>query len=184
MEEVAVKVKCPYCGSVLNIKRINNYNIVLKCPVCKQSAALSDYKSVMSKQSADNTEYSTEINDGKNYIIGEVILLPEGSAPSFKLKLGRNVIGRKCSSSKSDFQIDTNGKNRMSREHLVIDVKNEPHIGYIHCVSLYKEKVNDTFIGNEKLEYGDCIIIKNGDIINLPDASIMFKMRDNDETEI
>lgn len=183
MEDGIIKVKCPYCGSVLKIKKINNYNALLKCPACRQSATLSDYKVVVNKE-PDKTICSTECGDEKNYTIGEICLLPEGSAQSFKLKVGRNVIGRKCSSSKSDFQIDTNGKNRMSREHLVIDVKNDPYLGYIHCASLYKEKVNDTFIRNEKIEYGDCVIVKNGDIIKLPDASILFRMRDGDETEI
>ena len=103
---------------------------------------------------------------------------------TFQLKPGRNVIGRKSANSRANFQIHTGEKRSMSREHILIDVKNHPSKGLIHCVSLCKEKVNKTFVGSEQLLYGDCIILKPGDIIKLPDAVLIFDIPDEERTII
>ena len=52
-----------------------------------------------------------------------------------------------------------------------------------HYLSLYKEKVNKTFVGNEPLVYGDCIILNHGDIIKLPDADLRFEIPNEDDTD-
>ncbi len=71
----------------------------------------------------------------------------------------------------------------MSREHIVIEVKKLPVKGFVHYVSLYKEKVNKTSIGNEPLLYGDCVVLNHGDIIKLPDATLRFEIPDGEETD-
>ena len=72
----------------------------------------------------------------------------------------------------------------MSREHLVIEIKKIPGKGFVHCASLYKEKVNPTFIGQNKLEYGDCVILHHRDLIRLPDVEARFEIPDNEATDI
>lgn len=106
-----------------------------------------------------------------------------GNGVSFQLKPGRNIIGRKGQNSDANFQIDTADKRSMSREHIVIEVKKLPVKGFVHYVSLYKEKVNKTSIGNEPLLYGDCVVLNHGDIIKLPDATLRFEIPDGEETD-
>ena len=64
----------------------------------------------------------------------------------------------KAAKSEAGIQIYTADSRAMSREHIVIDVKNVPGKGFVHTLSLYKEKVNPTFIGSEPLVYGDRIV--------------------------
>ena len=71
----------------------------------------------------------------------------------------------------------------MSREHLVLEVKKVIGKGFVHYASLYKEKVNETMINNELLEYGDSIVLKSGDKLRLPDATIVFEIPDDEGTE-
>lgn len=118
----------------------------------------------------------------RNMTVGALRLA--GTNTTFQLKPGRNVIGRKSSNSGAGFQIDTGDKRSMSREHIVIDVKKHPGQGIIHCLSLYKEKVNKTFIGSEQLLPGDVIILQPGDIIKLPDAVLKFEIPDEERTII
>jgi hypothetical protein len=71
----------------------------------------------------------------------------------------------------------------MSREHVVIEVKRVAGKGFVHYLSLFKEKVNRTCINNDVLEYGDCVILKHGDIIHLPGIDLKFELPDSDETD-
>ena len=103
---------------------------------------------------------------------------------SFRLKVGRNVIGRKATASTADIQIPTAGGKHMSREHLVIEVKKVAGKGFVHYASLYKEKVNVTTINDELLEYGDSIVLKSGDKLKLLDVTILFEIPDDEGTEI
>jgi hypothetical protein len=66
----------------------------------------------------------------------------------------------------------------------VIEVKRVPAKGYVHYVSLYKEKVNPTYVEDELLQYGDCLVLSHGDVIKLPDVTFKFEIPDEDATEI
>ena len=138
--------------------------------------------------SEENTNYQTssetvtDIGKGLNFTLGKLTVMPSG--PSFQLKPGKNVIGRKSPQSIADFQILTEGSKRLSREHLLIEVKKMSGKGFVHCASLYKEKTNPTQIGNEPLVFGDCVILHHGDIIRLPDVNVKFEIPDEEMTEI
>lgn len=193
------KIKCPCCGAILSIKPvpgIEGKNV--KCPVCNSNSPYKLYKNVDVQQrtQSEHTEYpgfskekqsvkeETEFRTNSlNYTFGEIKVLNSNVA-SFRLKTGKYIIGRKANSSIADFQIPTDGNNRMSKEHIVIEVKKVPQKGIVHYISLYKEKVNDTFLNNDKMIYGEIVILKNGDIIKLPDASLRFEINDEEGTEI
>ncbi len=130
----------------------------------------------------NNYEEKTQVNVLPRFTFGELSVL-NSDAPKLKLKTGKFIIGRKANSSMADFQIQTEGSNRMSKEHIVIEVKKVPQKGVVHYISLYKEKVNDTFINDEKMFFGDCVILKNGDIIKLPDATLKFEILDDEGTD-
>lgn len=194
MEEI-IKIKCPYCSAVLSVK--NQAGIEFKnitCPICKQRSAFKDLRKIDGKAS-DQTQYpddgektsyqnnansQTNIGYGLNFTLGRLTVMPSG--PSYQLKVGKNVIGRKASLSIADFQIPLESK-RLSREHLVIDIKKVQGKGLVHYVSLCKQKANKTFIGVEQIEYGDCIVLNHGDIIKLPDVNVRFEIPDGEETE-
>lgn len=192
MEVETQKIKCPCCAAILTIKKITGIEGKnIKCPVCNSSTPYKLYKDVSAPQQHDHTEYpgsnrlrkeETQINMSQNFTFGELKVM-DSSAPKLRLKTGKIIIGRKANSSKADFQIPTDG-NRMSKEHLVIEVKKVPQKGIVHYISLYKEKVNDTFLNDEKMIYGDCIVLKNGDIIKLPDATLKFEISDEEGTDI
>lgn len=175
-----IRIKCPKCGVVLKIKpnaSLKDKNIT--CPVCKESSPFIAYKTIQ-KTEEQGTDYYQRTNykpeetirstDFTNEPIGKLKV----SGTYYKLNLGRNIIGRKADASKADIQIPAG--NRVSREHLVIDVKEVGSVGFVYYVSLYKERVNDTFINENILEFGDCLILKNEDQIHLPDITITFEI--------
>lgn len=196
-----IQIKCPFDGAILSVKNqpgIEAKNVT--CPICKHKYPFTQFKRVV--QTANNEDPDTEYPDNDehtsyaydkgsnedtdfgriNFTLGRIKLM--GTGISYQLKPGRNVIGRKGTKSESDFQIDTAEKRSMSREHIVIEVKKVPTKGFVHYVSLFKEKVNQTFIGNEPLLYGDCIVLNHGDVIKLPDATLKFEIPDEEATDI
>ena len=203
MEDI-IQIKCPFDGAVLAVKNqpgIESKNVT--CPICKHKYPFTQFKRVYSNTGdedpdtdyPDSDEYTkydgeytryeddedkTKIKENLNLTLGTVKVI--GSGKIYQLKPGRNVIGRKAQQSGADFQIDTDEKRSMSREHIVIEVKKDPAKGFVHYVSLYKEKVNKTFLGNEQLFYGDCIRLNHGDLIKLPDATIIFEIPDGERT--
>lgn len=195
MEDI-IKIKCPYCGAVLSVK--NQAGIETKsvtCPICKQKSPFKDFKRINDQtdertQYPDddertsyqgNTERGTAYEQGSNFTLGKLKVMPSG--PSYQLRVGKNVIGRQASQSAANFQIPTEGSKRMSREHLIIEIKKVPGKGFVHYASLCKQKANDTFIGVELLEYGDCMVLNHGDIIKLPDVNVKFELPDDERTE-
>lgn len=200
MDEI-IQIKCPFDGAVLSVKSqpgIETKNVT--CPICKHKYPFTQFKRIIQTANSDdlNTEYpdneehtsyaygntSREDTDfgQMNFTLGKVKLI--GTGISYQLKPGRNIIGRKGTKSNANFQIDTDEKRSMSREHIVIEVKKVSGKGFVHYISLFKEKVNKTYIGNEPLFYGDCVVLNHGDIIKLPDASLKFEIPDDEGTDI
>lgn len=198
MDEI-IKIKCPFDGAVLSVKYqpdLESKNVT--CPVCKHKYPFTLFKRVSPNSHTEdsNTEYpggegrtrynygyqkeDTEL-DQMNFALG--VLKVMGSEVAYQLKPGRNVVGRKATKTTADFLVDTADKRNMSREHIVIEVKKVPGKGFVHYVSLFKEKVNKTYIGNEPLLYGDCIVLNHGNIIKLPDANLRFEIPDDERTE-
>jgi len=189
MESMVIKIKCPCCGAILAVRKqpgIEHKNVT--CPVCKESSPFTAYRQVVDRAQHEHTRYpgeeetrpaygeDTDLGDSLNLALGELHVV-SANVPVFHLKSGRNVIGREASASSADFRIPTPDSNRMSREHLVIEVKKVPGKGFVHYASLYKQRVNDTRINGERLEYGDCIVLRHGDMLRLPDAVIRFVIR-------
>lgn len=199
MEAEKIKIKCPNCGAVLVVKKVSGIEKVhVTCQACKKSSPFMAYKLMVppapSYESDDSTRPNLDestrpaVNGGTvlpkaNYILGKLVLQPPLSG-SYQLKPGKTVIGRQTSSSTADFKINTGDSRRMSREHIVIEVKKVPGQGYVHYVSLYKEKVNDTFICKERIDFSECLILRHGDVIELPDAVLKFELPDDDMTDI
>ena len=186
-----IKIKCPCCSKVATVKNIPGIeNAIVKCSACNQQTPFKMWKQVVVND--DKTLYAAQSQKsddttvplaGLNTSIG--VLVSQGNNnETYQLKMGQNVIGRKASASSASIQISTGESKRMSREHLVIEVKKITGRGLVHYVSLYKERLNPTFIGNEKIEYGSCLILNDGDIIKMPDCTLLFTIPDEESTEI
>lgn len=200
MDEI-IKLKCPLDGIVLTIKYEPGIeHRIFTCPICKRKYPFSQFR--MDAQHTDNSgpgrmnphggrpaghPCQDSQDEATNYVsinftLGMVTLL--GTDLSYLLMPGRNVIGRQSASSLADFQIETPGKRGMSREHIVIEVKKEPGKGFVHYLSLCKEKVNATYLGNKLLAYGSSVVLNHDDVIRLPDATLKFEIPDDESTLI
>lgn len=190
-----IQIQCPGDGAILSIKRqpgVESKNVT--CPVCKMSRPFSQYKVYVPK-TEECTEYPNgygktgNLNDSKeetevatgNLCLGSLTVISTGRR--YQLRPGRNVIGRKASVSDADFQIDTGQSHRMSRSHIIIDVKKVMGKGYVHQAKLFKERCNATYVNSSRLEPGDCIILHHCDILRLPDTDIRFEISDGEDTD-
>ncbi len=184
-----IQIGCPTCGSILSVRSVPGMETKnVTCPVCKKTFPFTRFKVIEKADEDEHTRYpgeedhgETEVNRDKNYTLGRLYVPVLGL--SFQLGLGKNIIGRKASGSAVPIQIPCQTK-RMSREHLVIEIKKVLGQGFVHYVSLNKEQVNPTYIGNCQLEYGDKIVLKHNDIIKLPDMEIRFEIPDEEGTEL
>lgn len=178
------KMRCPFCGVTLSVNIKEEYiGRSIKCPRCNKITPLADFEMI---DDADNDvpELVTENNEEERTIIDHTpeeknnagILRVIGNEKTYyRLHTGENVIGRDGEGSKADFKIDTPNAKRMSREHITIIVEEYAKGSFKCSVKLYKERVNTTYINDEKLEYGDCIILKDGYKIDLPGVSLLFE---------
>ena len=181
-------VKCPWCSALLRIKStpgMEGKNIT--CPNCKHTSPFTQFKTVVPKEEESATCFPGGLGNlptpiKENLIIGRLVIPLTGI--SFQLLHGKNIIGRKASASTANFQIETGDIKKMSREHLIIEVKRIPTTGFMHYVSLYKERVNKTFINSTELLWGDTLILQNGDIIKLPNVELKFELPDEEATQI
>lgn len=200
--ESLIQIKCPWCSAVLSVKNQPGLErAMLTCPVCGRKQPFAAYKKVdlkslqgLKNQSASDGEtqlpgmpekpVQTPENHSDNLPMTIGVLRHLPSMTKYELVMGNNVIGRKANSSKATIQLETGEGHRLSREHVIVEVKNVPQRGIVHYISLYKEKVNPTKIGDLDLAYGDKVKLNHGDVINLPDVSLRFEIPDEDSTEL
>ena len=199
METNTIIVKCPMCGGLSEVPKMSGIESKnVKCAVCHYRNKFTDYKIVNKKADDPETDYGnhsassfndkasegvTRIRESINNSIGLLRVMETNQ--TYQCKSGRNIVGRKATSSQADFQISLlSEQRRLSREHIVVEVKKKPGKGYVHILSLVKELVNVTYINETVLEYGDKIVLKNRDVIRLPHVTLLFTIPDDDETEI
>ncbi len=182
MAEV-VKIGCTKCGAVLSVQYapgIESKNVT--CPICKNKGAFSTFRRIEDPTS----------DDGHTQIPDTLTKNPEGASTigtliingvKYPLHIGRNVIGRQASGNNADIQIPTSvATKRMSRQHVVIDVKQLAGSCYQHQLSLYKPEVNTTYLNNDKINYGDTLLLINNFTIKLPDCDAKFVIESPDQT--
>lgn len=189
-----IQKKCPTCGAILTIKNQGGLdNTTVTCPVCHQTYPFTQMKELTQQRppmppggmgGGYQSDPGTQVGGGGpvNRTVGQLQHL--GTGQRFRLNMGQNVIGRQCSSSAATIQINTGMNLRMSRQHLSIIVKTDPLGNIVHECTLCKPQCNDTFINGAKLQYGDRVILHNGNKITLPDASLVFIIDDGDATQI
>lgn len=194
-----IKIKCPQCGAVLSVKPMAGLQTKnVTCPVCKYKGLFTTFKIHAPNQQesndfSDSTQYAgggghggfsddTDLGHKFNQSPGQLRVLPTGQV--FRLKEGRNVIGRQAAHSSANIQLPTGSGRRMSREHIVIDVQNINGKGMTAYISLFKKEVNKTLVNGNQLVYGDMIVLKDGNVVDLPDMQVRYEIPDEDKTEM
>ncbi len=189
MDQSIITIKCPNCGAVLQVK--NQPDIETKnvpCPKCRQRMPFTSFQRVVLRKKVNKTLYPEGFRNRQPNILGRQQPVGNPAPPAvagrlrmqatgqlFQLHEGRNIIGRMAPESQATIQIPIAASKRMSREHLVIEVKQVPGKGYMHTASLYKPKHNRTMLGGQELEYGQTVALSNGCIVELPDATLVFE---------
>ena len=168
MENILV-VGCPVCGAVHRVVAAAGMEgKSLTCRRCGTRQPFVKYRPIAQRDAETSVGTSEACSSG--------VLECPSLGLSFQLKEGRNVIGRKAESSKADIQLPCRGR-LASREHVVIDVQGSPSEGYVHQVSLYKEKVNKVLVGSASLGWGDILVVSDGDRITIPDEPSGIELR-------
>ena len=123
-------------------------------------------------QDANHTVINCNLGASRPASCGRLVFAT-GDIPAVTLCEGRNIIGREASTSTATVRIPQTYK-RISREHLIIDVKavgNE----YKHEIRLYKSEVNPTMLNTTTITGGDIFVLNDGDTIKMPDLAIRFE---------
>jgi len=159
------KNKCPNCNTILQFDRTRHETV--KCPKCKSSAHISEYKEV---EDENATEFPTDkIIKGAMYKPG-ILQFLESDVPWLSedqliiLQRGENKIGRSSLPIKDNF---------MSREHTIIEVVFKSDATFAHYLRNDKNK-NKTFHNNDPLEEGDIIKLLPNDTIRIGHTTLKF----------
>lgn len=169
MSELII-IKCPKCGKHFALTQEPlNPSVKVRCLSCHEYTPYFELRPVH-EPVVEQTKPETIVH----HIVPQlpVLRLMSGGREIYQLKVGRNLIGRFTPTSKADIQIGTLDMKHISREHAVVEVKDEA--GRYACFfSLYKKEVNDTYISDKKVSYDDYVRLSHGDRLMLPDNVVL-----------
>ena len=172
-----LKIKCPNCGAVLTIRNMAGIETKsVTCPVCKKLSRYTDYKKpapICPTPEEDRTMLGNIPGMPPAQAGSPGSLRSEETGQTYILSVGLNIVGRKAASSDASVQIDTANRT-MSRKHCAIEVKpTKGDTGYLHILSNAQNK-NATYVGNQKLEDGDRIVLQGGEKIRMGEVILTF----------
>lgn len=173
------KIICPACHTVLTVGYFNGIEAKsFTCPKCRQVHKYSDCRPYVQEEDQTDLRHvvhqkerleaasgktftddeCTQFNDSRDSLIGNLKI--HGSDTIIQLKKGRNIIGRKASSSKADIQL-SDESNTMSREHFYIDVLIQGG-KVIHILSVCPTAKNSTLLNDTVVGKADKLILHEG----------------------
>lgn len=167
-----MKIKCPNCGAVLIVKKVLGMETKpVPCPVCKVTNPFVKFKEVkdqaydpedteLKKKKSQKDDVDEEDTDFEK----EALLCDVSTQKSYLLKDGLNLVGRKTYKKESvaDIPIETLVKG-FSRSHFYVEVM---RYGVDLKLKMYlAENKNETIVNSERIEKGEKIILKEGDVI-------------------
>lgn len=180
-----IRIKCPVCGAVLEaMDDPANAEKYVKCPNCQQRNKFKDFKRIEPVSAPvpsedDDTRIASMRRESMGY------LLDKATYRRYPLREGKQLVGRKPHKTppKADIPIETTDQG-MSREHLFIEVM-AGRDGRYHVYVSNAKNQNPTEINGTKLEDGDKVGIRHGDVLKLCDTLLVYMGTPiNDETEI
>lgn len=168
------RVKCPQCGSILQVKNSAGESVKnVKCPICQNQLQ------VLFPDLSGKTIYGGVPDDGhtvlptKQNLEKSCVLLVDGI--EYELLLGRNTVGRKADSSMASLQFVTSDMY-MSRHHSVINVRRIAD-GSLRVSILNYQNKNKTYVDKNPLEEGEEIVLHDGSIILMGKTQVRFKYK-------
>lgn len=183
------RIQCPHCNVVLDVKNSNNETTKqIRCPNCnktlqvkfQQEQVLEAHTFLGPKVGGidGTTQYGGGIN-GRTQLAcptsferSNVRLELDGK--DYPLVEGKNIIGRKGSSSEATVQLDTSDRY-LSRQHCQIIVTRLPDGTMKAVLSNYMNK-NRTTVNNQLIEEGDEIRLADGYTITMGHTTVRFKL--------
>jgi hypothetical protein len=170
-----IKIKCPNpaCSKELPVDyspRMENHSAT--CPYCKKRYKFSEWIKV-TPMTIEQPQPPTMPEPPRQKTAHVVV---QSTGDVFQLIKGVNILGRKSPQSRALIQIpNIYGTKRTSKEHLVI-IADETGGRLNYTIELFKAGVNPTFVCGEQLFYGQRRNLNSGDIINLPDETLLFEV--------
>ena len=173
-------VKCPSCGVVLEVKNSKNEEEkIINCPQCKTTLRVKFPKYEIRDA---ETVIAGGGGDGKTIILGaknssgKAVIVCEGRR--YELREGRNVLGRKATTSTADVQLEV-ADRYMSRLNAVLCVK-KMNGQMLVTIANHKNK-NPIKVGILQLMPGDELVLGDGDDFTMGTTTMTLKIeRDED----
>lgn len=177
MNPETLKIKCPNCGAMLTIRNMEGLETKsVTCPVCKKQSRYIDFKQpapTPPPMEEDRTMLGDNLGIHTPQAEKPGALVDNETGKTYALSAGLNIIGRRAMSSDANVQIDTTDRT-MSRKHCAIEAKPaQGKPGYFHYLSNAANK-NATYVGTQKLEDGDRIVLQGGEKIRMGGVTLTF----------
>lgn len=197
-----VKIKCPQCGAILKLGLVPDLDHKkVMCSRCNFTGMVAEFQHIGENPlPAPKPRPVPEPAPGpvpaphpgtvidpsaKIPLVGK---LRDDSGMEYPLSFGLNTVGRNAATSSAQIRI-TDKDSRISREHLVIEVKMPVQVNgfaqrtvtlaisdvppVIHTVRLAKQQVNKTFLNDMLMAFGFEYNLKHGDRIRLPGDKLL-----------
>lgn len=186
------RIKCPKCGVVLDVKNSKNEEVKqITCPSCRtllqvkfqpqqEPMEAKTFYAPPKQPVADNG--ATQLAGG-SFGATQLVMSPKKETSrvslqyggiSYPLEEGRNIVGRKASTSTATIQIET-ADRYMSRQHCSITVTSLPDGTKKVVLSNYQNK-NQTTVDGQSIDIGDEIRLTDGNSITMGHTTITFKL--------
>lgn len=193
------RIKCPNCNAVLDVKNSKNEEVKqITCPKCKTPLKVKfeiQQQELQQKPQEPVTAHTflempqKKVDDGATQL-GVIasgatqLVMPSSKSDAiaklmyggvcYPLEEGKNIVGRKGTTSKATVQIDT-ADRYMSRQHCSITVKTLPDGTKKAVLSNYQNK-NLTSVDGQEIATGDEIRLTDGNAITMGHTTVTFKL--------
>lgn len=171
------KVKCPTCGVVLEVRnsKVEIFKII-NCPQCGTKLRVRFEQ--VDNSVVDAKTFIAGMDGGGETIIAKtepfdlkVFIVCEGK--TYELHDGRNLVGRKASTSLADIQLEVEDRF-MSRNNAVVNVIRTSD--YFTVSIANHQNKNPIKVGTVALLDGDELVLSDGDEITMGTTKMTLKI--------
>ena len=170
-------VKCPSCEVVLEVKNSKNEEVkIINCPQCGTALRVRFPK--QTNEAMDAETHIAGVGRGSETIIanvkntsGKAVIVCEGK--QYELREGRQIVGRKASTSTADVQLDVSDRY-MSRLNAFINVIKAG--GQLQVSIANHKNQNPIKVGTLQLKPGDEIVLNDGDNFTMGMTTMTLKI--------
>lgn len=175
-------IVCPECHQQLSFNEVPDYqNKLVECPKCHFKSTVSVYQrgtQARGAQGADEMPTQLVMPPKTAVDLGQFRVVGTGEIQWFKE--GRNIIGRRASTSTADIKISNDPY--MSRQHVQIDVVKSA-VGYEHRLIEINSK-NIVKLNGKEIQRGDILKVKFGDTLTLGKTDIILESGSDEATRL